>query len=342
MEGRHVNLFVIGWNLTQQERHRAIEALTATHEAFPLLDASTIGSWSNGRGFACWMHHAAKTLKPRQYIHRSNGSLVLYDGVAVAPSGRYAAHDARELVVNWDSLSDDLEGHFAAARFESEPDSLEVLSDPTGAHPTYVHRRGNRWWIANRVRLLAGSAGLTTLDLQATATYLSMYWPGGNQTLVEGVTKMPAAQRWRWQGETALKTTTYWPVTDLARLRRRHFGAREAAALAKDMHAPLRSLADALGPLDCPITAGHDTRMLTGLVMTTGRPANYGTFGALDDIDVVHATGIAREFGLPHKRYEARTDRSLETLDQLNRRLVQQNDGLLSLIHARSRLDSPE
>ena len=336
-----MNLFLIGWNLNPTERQRAVEALTAMHEAFPLLDASTIDSWSNGRGFACWMHHAPEALGPRRYAHRTDHELVLYDGVVVAPSGRYAAHDARELAAHWDTLSDDLEGHFAAARLEDRPDTLEILNDPNGIHPTYVHRRGDRWWIANRVRLLAGAAGLTELDLEGVATLLGVHWPGADRTLVEGVTKMPGAQRWRWQGDAAPETTTYWPVADLARVRRRHFGAREAAALAEEMHAPMRILTDAFGPLDCPITAGHDTRMLTALTMTTGRPADYVTFGAPDDVDVVHATAIARELGLPHKRYEAPTDRSPEAWDDLNHRLIKQNDGMLSLVHARSRLNPP-
>jgi len=337
-----VNLFLIGWNLSQTERQRAIEVLTAMHETFPLLDASTIDSWSNGRGFACWMHHAPSVLGPRQYVHRSNGSLVLYDGVTVAPSDRFAAHDARELEAHWDTLSDDLEGHFAVARLRDRPDTLEILNDPNGIHPTYVHRRGDRWWIANRVRLLAGAAGLTALDLEGVATFVGVHWPGADRTLVEGVTKMPGAQRWRWQGDTEPETTTYWPVADLARVRRRRFGAREAAALAEEMHAPMRVLTDAFGPLDCPITAGHDTRMLTALTMTTGRPADYVTFGAPEDVDVIHATAIARELGLPHKRYEAPTDRSLEAWDEVNRRLVQRNDGMVSLMIGRSTLDPPE
>ena len=337
-----MNLFLIGWNLNQTERHRAIEVLAAMHETFPLLDASTIDSWSSERGFACWMHHAPSALGPRQYLHRSAETLVLYDGVVVEPSGRFAAHDAHELAAHWDTLSDDLEGHFAAARFRARPDTMEILNDPNGIHPTYVHRRGDRWWIANRVRLLAGATGLTELDLDGVATFVGMHWPGGDRTLVKGVTKMQGAQRWRWRGDDSPEMQTYWPVADLARVRRRRFSAREAASLAEEMHAPLRILTDAFGPLDCPITAGHDTRMLTGLVMTTGRPADYVTFGAPDDVDVVAATAIAQELELPHRRYEARTDRSPEAWDEVNRRLVQRNDGMVSLMIGRSTLDPPE
>jgi len=336
-----VNLFLIGWNLRAEERRRAADTLGAMHEVFPLLDASTIDAWHGQRGFACWMHHAQGALGGRRYINRTDEVLELYDGVAIEPSGRFAAHDARELGAHWDTLTDDLEGHFAAARLDDRNDSLEVVNDPSGAHPTYFHRRGDRWWIANRVRLLTGAAGLTTLDVEGMATFVGMHWPGADRTLVDGVTKMPPAQRWRWRRDAAPDVTTYWPVADLARVRRRRFGPHEAAALAEEMRAPLHILADAFGPLDCPITAGHDTRMLTGLVMTSERPANYGTFGAPDDVDVVGATAIAKEFGLPHRRFEAPTNRSTESWDEINRRLIQRNDGMVSLMHARSVSDPP-
>ena len=337
-----MNLFVIGWNLGPEERRRASAALNAMHEVFPLLDGSTATSWTGRRGFACWMHHAHDALGPRRYAHRSEESLVLYDGIAVSTSGQFRAHDAHDLSVHWDTLSDDVEGHFVAARFDDLRDSLEVVNDPSGVHPTYVHRRGNSWWIANRVRLLAGAAGLTTLDLEGVTTYVGVQWPGGDRTLVEGVSKMPAAQRWRWHGDSGIEKHTYWPVADLVGTRRRHFGPREAAALADEMRPPLQALADAFGPLACPITAGHDTRMLTGLVMTSGRPNDYATFGAPDDVDVVAATAIAQRFGLPHRRFESPADRSLDALDAVNQGIVQRNDGMVSIMSARSTLDPPD
>lgn len=337
-----MNLFLLGWNLDTEERRRASAALAAMHDAFPLLDPSTATSWTGRRGFACWMHHAPEALGPRHYAHRTDEALLLYDGIAVESSGRFAAHDAHELATHWDTLSDDLEGHFVAARLDDRIDTLEIVNDPLGIHPTYVHRRGDRWWIANRARLLAGAAGLTELDLEGATTYLGVHWPGADRTLVAGVTKMPAAQRWRWHGDAPIEMTTYWPLADLARSRKRRFGPSEASALAEVMRAPLRVLTDAFGPLDCPITAGHDTRMLTGLVMTTGRPADYATFGAPNDVDVVTATAIARALGLTHRSFESTADRTPEAWDALNRGLIQRNDGMLSLMSARSAHDPPE
>lgn len=337
-----MNLFLIGWNLGPEERARASLALVAMHETFPLLDVSTHASWSGRRGFACWMHHATDALGPRRYVHRTDEGLVVYDGIPVSPTASFAAHDAGELSARWGTLGDDLEGHFLAARFDDRLDALEIVNDPSGIHPTYVHRRGDRWWISNRVRLLAGAAGLTALDLDGVMSYVGVHWPGSDRTLVEGVTKLPAAQRWRWQGAAPPERSTYWPVADLAGSRRRRFGPSEAAALAEEMHGPLRVLADAFGPLDCPITAGHDTRMLTGLVMTSGRPADYATFGAPDDVDVVAATAIARRLQLPHRRYESPTDRSSEDWDRVNLGLIRRNDGMVSIMSARSTLDPPE
>ena len=337
-----MNLFVIGWNLDATERSRALAALVAMHEAFPSLDPATHAHWLSGHGFAAWTHHPVAALGPRRYSHLEDDALTLYSGTVVDPSGAMAAHDARELAREWNGLSERLEGHFAIARLDGRRHTLELLGDPAGIHPTYVHQRGNRWWISNSVRLLVRAVGLTSLDVEGMATFVGMYWPGGDRTLVEGVAKLPAAQRWRWRADDGPERTSYWPLADLARLKQRPFGPAQAAALADAMRAPLRVLARAFGPLQSPVTAGRDTRMVTGLVMTSGADADYFTYGTKDDADVVGAKALCARLGLPHRRLDAPSDRLVAAWDEVSRRVIQRNDGMVTLMHARSALDLPE
>jgi asparagine synthetase B (glutamine-hydrolysing) len=108
------------------------------------------------------------------------------------------------------------------------------------------------------------------------------------------------------------------------------------------MRAPLKSLGETFGALQSPITAGRDTRMLTALVMTSGAPADFFTLGAQDDVDVVIATAVARRLGLPHRRVAVAADDLAADGEEVACRIVQRNDGLVTLMHARSALDMPE
>ena len=337
-----MNLFVVGWNCQTEECLRATSALRSMHDTYTLLDRETLEVWNGTRGFAAWMHTNRDTARPRRYVHRADGELVLYDGIAVDPTGRITAHDAGALATHWAELADRLEGRFAAVRMDDRSETLEIINDPCGIHPTFVHNRGDTWWIANSVRLLALAAGLTTLDLEGLAMSIAVRWPGGNRTLVDGVSTLPAAQRWRWIGDAPPERTAYWPIGELARQPKRSFGERDAAALADAMGGALKVLSDAFAPLQCPITAGRDSRMLTGLMMAQGLPGDFFTAGESDEPDVVYGTAIAERFGLSHRRSSRSTAERPEAWDEASHRVLQMHDGMVTLLHAKNALKTPE
>lgn len=337
-----MNLFVLGWNVTPADRERAIAALRAMHDTFPLLDPATTSEWRSAHGFAAWMHSPPEAMAPRRYAHASDDVLVMYDGTVVAPGGELIAHDAEALAAHWQDLPEGLEGHFVVVRLDRADDTLELANDAMGAHTTYVCRRGDASWVSNSVRLLAASAGAATIDLEAVARCVAAHVPGGDRTFVEGITKLPPAQRWSWSGPEGPRMTAYWSVADLATQRKRPFDERAAARLAEQMTAPLRELANSFAPLECPITAGRDSRVLTALTMAGGLPTEYFSVGSEDDTDAEHGTAIAARFGLRHRRRDWPGEPMLTAWDELSRRIIQANDGMVTLMHAQNALDVPK
>ena len=337
-----MNLFVVCWNGQPEDRLRAASALLAMHDTYTLLDRETQGTWSGTRGFVAWMHTNRDAAGPRRYVHHSDNELVLFDGIAVDATGKITAHDAGALATHWAELTDHLEGRFAAVRMDDRSETLEIINDPCGIHSTFVYNRGDTWWIANSVRLLARAAGLTTLDLEGLAMSVAVRWPGGNRTLVDGVSTLPAAQRWRWIGDAPPKRTAYWPISELARQPKRSFGKGDAATLADDMGGALRTLSEAFAPLQCPITAGRDSRMLTGLMMAQGLPGDFFTAGEPDEPDALHGTAIAERFGLSHRRSSRSTAERPEAWDEASHRVLQMHDGMVTLLHAKNALKTPE
>ena len=337
-----MNLFVVGWGSDSEQRSRATHALREMHSTFPLLDVSTVGTWSSKHTFAAWLHVSDHAAGPRRYVHRTADELVLYDGTAVDPNGRIAGHDASSLASHWSELTEVLEGRFAAVRIDGVNETLEVLNDPYGVHPTFWYRSGNAWWLANSVRLLVGVAGQASLDMVGMARCIGMSWPGHDRTLVEGIAALPAGQRWHWSSSASLQRTTYAAVTDLAAVRKRSFGAREAGELAGVMGNTLEELARTFAPLQCPITAGRDSRMLTGLMVARGLSGEYFTAGDAESLDVKIGMAVADRLALPYSRSGGSGAEIAATWDALSRRVVQRNDGMVTLAHARNALIRPE
>ena len=311
------------------------------HATYPLLDPETLGTSNGRRGFAAWMHVSDAVAGPRRYVHRASSGLVLYDGTAVDPSGRIAGHDAGALEQHWSSLDEHLEGRFTALRIDERAGTLEVVNDPFGVHQTFVYRSGTTWWIANSVRLLVRVAGVASIDLAGMAQCIGMYWPGGDRTLIEGITAFPAGSRWRWTEAASPERTTHAPLGDFARSPKRSFDGRRAADLAESLGRQLDVLGKTYASLQCPITAGRDSRVLTALMVAGGVPGEYFTAGDPDSRDVVVGGEIARRLGLPHTRVGGSGDEMADAWDTLSRQVVRQHDGMVTLAHARNALLRP-
>lgn len=337
-----MNLFVAGWDLSPGSRARTLAAVRSMPEAFPLLDAATVGEACVGRGFVSWIHWPVHALGPRRYVHRGDDEVVVYDGVAADADQRVAAHDAAAWAAHWDGLGECLEGHFLAVRLSRDGGALEILNDPLGLHPAFAHQANGSWWVSNSVSLLARAVGAGTLDLEGVAGLLLRHQPGGERTLVEGISAFAPAQRWRWHDRAEPQRESYAPIANLAVQPKRSFGRREAGELAASMGGQLRALSEAFAPLMCPITAGRDTRMITAVMLAEKLPGDYFTAGHPEAPDARHAKAIAQRFGLPHRLTGDDHDGLMARWDEVSRRSALQTDGLVTLAHARNAGSAPE
>jgi asparagine synthase (glutamine-hydrolysing) len=113
-----------------------------------------------------------------------------------------------------------------------------------------------------------------------------------------------------------------------------------------------RNLSSNFGRINCPLTGGKDSRLLAAILINAGIPASYWTSGVPSSTDVIIGTQIAKAFKLQHKAStnlpedygidEPPNDENVhDNWDGLARRMVLQNDGLVSLYSVADILGQP-
>lgn len=335
-----MNLFLISRNLPEPGRSHALARLRSMTSVYPLLDPDTLTCFGSEQLYAAFMHTAQKAATPRVYSVQDERSLTLYDGLPVNPGGNFNAHDAGDLSRHWDALDEELEGQFFAARLNATSGHLEVLSDPLGQHPTFYWLEDDRLVLSNSVRLISEIAGMSRIDPKGASMFMGMGYSGGDHTLIEGVRKFPAAERWTWQRhEPEPQRRSYFPLSQLAQQRQAPLSPETTARVAADLGRPLAVLTNAFGPLECPITAGRDSRILVGLLMQQKLQASYFSSGEDDHLDVRIGSDIARGFGLPHQSRHGSD--VVSQWREASRRVITQNDGLVTLAHIKNALTKP-
>jgi hypothetical protein len=96
----------------------------------------------------------------------------------------------------------------------------------------------------------------------------------------------------------------------------------------------LSTVGGAFGPLALGLTGGRDSRVVAALVRAAGVPAHAYTWGVPGDPDVDLAAAVAAAAGVAHVVALGDRERVLaEPWDVAWRRLLTQNDGLVSLRH---------
>lgn len=335
-----MNLFFIARNLPTQTRVRALMVLRGMTAVYPLLDPKTFKSFGGKRLFAGFMHTSAKAAAPRRYAAGDGDRLTFYDGCAVDASGGLTAHDAGQLAAHWETLPERLEGQFFAARLDGRAGVLELLSDPLGMHQTFYWRSGERLIISNSVRLISAVMGLDEIDEEAASQFLGLGYVGGERTLVQGIRAFPPGERWVLRESGPIERQRYFSLAELARLPRAPLSRQATARLADELGAMLKRLNDDLGAFQCPITAGRDSRMMVGLTMANHLPAEYFSTGEEANPDVTFGRRIAETFKLPHQVKGREVDVA-EVWHEASWRLLQQNDGLVTLAHIQNATGEP-
>jgi asparagine synthase (glutamine-hydrolysing) len=340
-----MNLFILAWNLPKEQ---APVVLTELHrlqrEVYPLVDSETL--WHHQVGdsvlVAC-VHSAAAAALPRCYVSNSDRHVTIYDGFPVHRTGRFEVLRADQLCAHWDELPQSLEGTFAIARMTHTPVSIEVLTDPLGTEEVFSLHQGETWLISNSVRLLERIGKVTALDPLGLSLCFTIGWVGADRTLRRDIRVLPGGHKLTWRHDASPSYTPYFRRSDLVQ-RPVRFTRRRVKELSDTLSRMCKTISDGIGKLTCPLTAGHDTRLLASLLLGSGIPARYFTLGSYSTIDLTIARQIADVFGLEYTVSDhpggvidyVINDVYQDTADHwddLCCRLVNENDGLVSLFH---------
>lgn len=336
-----MNLFLLAWNLPEDQVPCILSEIRKMREIYQLLDPNTI--WSFGQGkpvFAASMHTANHTAAPRTYVKQSEHEVVLYEGCLVDRTGNFNAHDAEALSVNWDYLPNSLEGQFVTARVCQNPPSIEIVNDALGICPVYYQRLDNTWLISNSAKLLGRISNATEFDPLGVSLFLCWGWAGSDRTLRRGIRVIPGGQHWKWEeGRTEPQRVTYFDRAKLSHKRKGKLSQTNVEKLAYELRQSCKNLAQSFSPLQSPLTAGRDSRLIAALLLKEKIDAEYFTQGRQENLDVRVGTQLARHFNLPHKILWRETEKNtiIECWENAGKQLIQQNDGMVSLAHVNLR-----
>ena len=340
-----MNLFLLAWNLPKEKVPLVLSEIDKMKTVYQLLDPNTLWSFGQGsRVFAASMHTANEAAAPRIYVRQSDNRVVLYEGSLVDQTGRFPAHDAEALAAHWHDLSSALEGHFIVARVKQNPPSIEIINDALGMCQTYYVRQHNTWLISNSSLLLGRISQINELDPLGVSFVLARGSGGSDRTLRQGIRVIPGGQHWKWEKDwVEPKRSTYFYRTQLSHPSKQKLTETDIEQLAGELIHSCQILAQNVGTLRCPITAGRDSRLMAALLIRGEIEAQYFTNGLPKSPDIQIGKQIAHHFHLPYKSEptEALEDACINNWEEATRRLIQQNDGMLSLRSINSAAKQP-
>jgi hypothetical protein len=336
-----MNLFLAGWNLPIEYRSKALIELQRMGEVYPRLDPKTIWSYGgkNGSVFAASMHTNDQASAPRQYVHRDENHVVFYSGLPVHSSGKFSAHRSEALSSRWDQLTEDIEGMFCVVRAFDNPSKLELLTDIVGMEQIYYFHRDNLWLISNSVRLIERIVGPLAMDPEGISLTLSSDWAWDDLTLLANVRTIPGGQQWTWvEGENEPRIRNYYSPSRLAGLSHKKFTQRNYKELSDKLIQVVSNLSNNFENVNCALTGGRDSRLVSVFFIHAGLPVRYYTFGEPSGTDAKIAQQIASQFNLNYRMISVPSSEVISNWDDECRQIVVQSDGMASIDLIASRL----
>lgn len=327
-----MNLYVAGWDLTEQDQTTAVRCLQEISRDYPSLDASMAWRAPQGRAFAACVQSDPLKRGTRQYIHEQPNEIVLFDGCMADSSGALNAMRADNLAVHWPDLPDRLEGNFSIVRICPQAPSMELLTDFLGMAQVFRTKFHGKVVISNSVRILTRMSQDDALDPLGVSLTLSLGWAGGDRTLNRAVQIVPGNTHWKWTGGTGSE-----PVqlrrdyqAALVQAEKKTIGQEDAITLSNRMITMLRALGDKYR-LQCPLTGGRDSRLMLSFLLRSNLSSDYYTDATNKEEDVRTAVDITNTLRLPLRIHRPSTEYVCDQWDALLAKLIRQNDGLVSL-----------
>lgn len=322
-----MHIFAISVNLPALTTERLSDAIAVVGREFR-LDAST--GWSarsrGGAILAAGMHHG-QAAYPRRYVEHSDTEITFYDGLPVDPEGEHHAYEAATLARGWNTWADRLEGQFVAAKIDLSEEHVDVRPDTFGMVPVFLTRSGEGMLASTNLRLIQALLGLSEPDAVGVSALMGT---GGlyDRTLLAGVAPLRGGSVHRLRAGAVEMRSIFGP-SSLAR-RPRH--GPITPELAERMTRLTASAACDIEPVQCPITAGRDSRVLIALLMASDTQARYYTAGRQGEVDVDVGRELATHFGLAHCIIEPGGVNNPIDGVQAAAHFMEQNEGLSTLL----------
>ena len=340
-----MHCFAVAWNLPEELRARLETSLATLTDAYETLDANSLWSRQQGPLSVASIQSSSEHHGARCYRTIDPNGFTLVDGLCIDLQGEFSAFDAAQLAQHWSRIPASVDGQFILVRGRQEPAELEIITDSLGVLQLYYARAGSGWVFSNSVQVLKNLLMLNEPDPLGTASYLSIGWSVANSTLVRGIECAPGGQHWRWRtGQDKPQQNTYFSRANFPRNNQSRLPPDEIATLGQTLFNTTRPLG-ALGEVECPITAGKDSRLMAALLAKAGVPAINFAAGSVGEPDLEIGQQFAERFQLPFRtlwEHESATDAEWEDAIW---RLVKQTDGMSTLAHVatalRSNNDSP-
>ena len=210
-----------------------------------------------------------------------------------------------------------LRGMFGIALWDQPNRTLLLARDRAGQKPLHYAQRRGRLYFASEIKsLLAADAVEPTLNLAALDHYLAFLYAPRDQSIFDGVCKLPPGHYLRWH-DGRLDVRQYWSVAA-----EETFAGSEAEAveeLGAVLHDAVRSHMVSDVPLGAFLSGGVDSSAVVGMMArASSQPVKTFSIGfdepEFDELE--YARTVAKHFGTDHHEFVVRPD-GLTMLDDL-------------------------
>jgi asparagine synthase (glutamine-hydrolysing) len=159
-----------------------------------------------------------------------------------------------------------LQGMFAFGLWATERKRLLLVRDRLGIKPLYyVHQGDGSLFFSSEIKgLLAGDAVRPTLNYRALPDYLANHAPSGEETLFEGIRRLPPGHFLTWE-DGRVEVRRYWQLS----FEKRQKGRTEEDLIEEFVHrfrvsVRRRLMSDV--PLGAFLSGGIDSTAITGMM----------------------------------------------------------------------------
>ena len=197
----------------------------------------------------------------------------------------------------------ELNGIFSGLLIDTRERVAYLFNDRYGVERLYVHEAEGEVYFASEAKaILAVVPGARAFDPQGLAEHLAFGCTIGERSLFQGITVLPGASLWTWQGHRVAGRRTYFSPNeweDQERLPVREFESELRALLISIV--PRYGQSDS--KLGISLTAGLDTRMVMACLPPDPEKMICFTYSGekVDPLDSRLAARIADAAGLRHR-----------------------------------------